>query len=161
MTSYQDMDRGTRADGVRSLIETGRKMTGLSQEQLAEKLHINPRTLRRYESGELETPDAIMLEVAELAKEPILVYKHMKAKYGINDEILPELAEMTLSQAVVKLLHELAELEEKKVATRLLMLASDGVIDPREDQDFSRIMSELNDVCIAVDNLRYCRKELY
>lgn len=159
MKDYQDMPRITRAEEARSLIATGRKMTGLSQEQLAERLHVSPRTLRRYEAGELETPDDLMLKVAEFAECPLLVYKHMKVKYGINDEILPDLDDLTLSQAVVKLLHELADLEEKKVASRLLMLASDGVIDPREDQDFLRIMSDLNDVCIAVDNLRYCRKE--
>lgn len=161
MTSYQDMDRVTRADGARSLLETGRKMAGLSQEELAAKIPVNVRTLRRYESGELETPDEIMLKVANMARCPMLIYKHMRTKYKISEEILPELAEMTLSQAVVSLLHELQDLEDKRVVPQLLMLVADGHIDPREEQDFSRIMAELNDVVTAVHNLTYCRKELY
>lgn len=161
MTDYQNMDRGTRTDGVRSLLETGRKMAGLSQEELAAKIPVNVRTLRRYESGELETPDEVMLKVANMARCPMLIYKHMRTKYKISEEILPELAEMTLSQAVVSLLHELQDLEDKRVVPQLLMLVADGHIDPREAEDFSRIMNELNDVVLAVHNLTYCRKELY
>lgn len=161
MKGYQDIAPGTRAEEGRSLLATGRKMAGLSQEELAAKIPVNVRTLRKYESGEVETPDEIMLKVANMARCPLLIYKHMRTKYKICEEVLPELAEMSLSQAVLGLLHELQDLEDKRVVPQLLMLMADGHIDPREEEDFSRIMNELNDVVLAVHNLIYCRKELY
>lgn len=156
---YRRNISGARAENGPPPVRTGRIMTGRSQEEMAGILHIDPRTLRRYESGEEATPDDVMLKVAELAKSPMLMYLHFKVKYQIADEILPQVEEMPLAQAVVNLLSELAELEQSGVASKLLALAADGLIDPGEEKDFDFIMARLDGVRRGVELLRYSRKE--
>lgn len=159
MTSSHTEDPRARAEEALTPVRRGREKTGMSQERMAEYLRIDPRTLRRYESGDLPTPDALLLDVAELAGQPLLVYEHFRTKYGISDEILPPIRAVPVAVAVVNLLHELEKLERGRVASRLLELANDGVIDAGEEADFTMIMEKLQGVRRAVDMLRYCRRE--
>lgn len=133
-------------------------MTGLTQEAMAEVLGVDVRTLRRYESGEDPTPDAILVDLAERVKSPILVHEHYKTKYRIADELMPSVEEMELSQAVVVLLNALAELERQQVASKLLAMAADGIIDMTEESHYTFVLSKLEDVRRAVEQLRYCDK---
>lgn len=155
---YQTSEDRARAEDARLPIRIGRERLGLTQEELAEDLCLDPRTLRRYESGELPTPDDLALRVAELAGEPLLLYQHFKDKYRIGDDILPPVEAVPLAVAVVNLLHELEKLERSHVASRLLELASDGVIDTGEEGDFRMVMEKLAGVRRAVELMRYCRR---
>lgn len=159
MKRYKTPEDSARAEPARTPIQEGRELTGMSQERLAEYLRIDPRTLRRYESGEISTPDTVMLEVAELAGRPLLVARHYKSKYGISDEILPPIEAVPLAVAVVNLLSELEQLERNRVASRLLEMARDGVIDPSEELDFRMVMDKLDGVRRAVELVRYARRD--
>lgn len=147
-----------RTEEARRPIATGRLMTGLSQEEMAERLHVDVRTLRRYETGELPTPDEVMLEAASAAGEPYLLYWHFREKYRIPDSMMPPVQPTPLAVAVVNLLSELEKLERTRTASRLLELARDGVIDPGEETAFRMIMETLDGVRQAVELLRYSRR---
>ena len=137
-------------------------MSGLTQEELADYLHVDPRTVRRYESGELPVPDGVMMLVAELqgvTTPALLMHKHYKRKYGISDEILPPAEQVPLAVAVIHLLRELRKLEEGRVASSLLDMADDGRIDPEEETDFAFVMKKLDGVRRAVELVRYHRRE--
>ncbi len=153
--AYQSDRRETRAEEARTPILRGRELAGYTQEAMAEYLRIDPRTLRRYENGELPTPDSVMLDVAELAGRPALVAAHFKGKYQIPDEIIPPVRTVPLEVAVIHLLRELERLEKHSVASKLLELADDGVIDPAEETDYRMIMDKLDGVKTAVELLRY------
>lgn len=155
-TDYSNQDQESRAEAAPTPIKKGREMTGLSQEAMAEVLGVDVRTLRRYESGALPTPDAILVELAQRVKSPILVHEHYKTKYHIADEIMPSVEEMELSQAVVFLLNALAELERNQVATKLLAMSADGMIDLTEEPHYTFVLSKLDGVRRAVDQLHYC-----
>ena len=159
MKVYITEEAPGRAEDVQTLVQAGRIMSGLTQDQMAEELHIDPRTLRRYESGEAETPDDVMLRISELAGCQMLLYQHFKTKYRIADDMMPGVTELPLAQAAVTLLSELAALEEAKAASRLLALAKDGVIDATEKKDFEFIMEKLDGVVKAVMLLRFAKKE--
>lgn len=158
MSLSQAHKDAARAEQARPPILEGRLKSGDTQEAFAEALGIDVRTLRRYESGELPTPDEIMRDVAIWLEDPILLYRHFKVKYEIGDEIMPQVEVMPLSLAVVNLLSELAALERHNVASRLLDLARDDVIDPGEASDYAMIMDKLDGVKRAVELLRYCRR---
>lgn len=132
-------------------------MTGLTQEDMAEVLGVDVRTLRRYESGETPTPDAIILDLAERVKCPYLIYEHFKVKYRIADDLMPSVEEVTLAQAVVSLLDALVDLERNQVATKLLAMSADGLIDMTEAADYSFVLSKFERVRQAVEQLRYCK----
>lgn len=159
MAEYPNNKALARAREARTIMREGRDLAGMSQEELAEYLRLDPRTVRRYESGELPVPDSVMLEVTELAGRPLLLYRHFKEKYGISDEILPPVTEVPLAVAAVNLLHELEKLERSQAASKLLALSADGVIDPGEESDFAMILGKLDGVCRAAALLRYHRKE--
>jgi len=133
-------------------------LSGLTQEAMADALHVDPRTLRRYESGELPTPDEVMLKLVTTFGHPSLLYRHFREKYHIPDTMMPEVKTVPLAVAVVNLLHELEKLERGHVASRLLELASDGLIDPGEEKDFQLVMEKLDGVRRAVELLRYSRR---
>lgn len=157
-TEYSRTDPDARAGDALTPIKKGRIMSGLTQEAMAEALGVDVRTLRRYESGEDPTPDALMLELADRVRSPILIYEHYKAKYHIADEIMPTVEEMALSQAVVGLLNALADLERNQVASKLLALSADGMIDMTEEPHYTFVLSKLDGVRRAVEQLRYCDK---
>ena len=148
-----------RAAAAPSLLRKGRELAHMSQEALADYLRIDVRTVKRYEAGDLPTPDRVMLDVAELADEPVLLYKHFKQKYEIADEILPPIEVVPLAVAVINLLRELRRLEDLKIASMLLNMADNGTIDPEEAADFAFVMEKLEGVRRAVDLLRYSQKE--
>jgi len=156
---YQPSGQSTRTEDAPRPILAGRLATGMSQEAMADALHIDQRTLRRYETGELRTPDDIMLKMATTFGRPALLYRHFKEKYEIPDEMMPAVEPVPLSMAVVSLLYELERLEKAGIASELLKLAADGKIDPDEKADFDFIMSRLDGVVEAVARLRYSRKE--
>lgn len=157
-TAYRQTDPPARADDAPSPLKTGRDLTGLTQEAMAATLGTDPRTLRRWEADPEKTPDEIMLTVARLADCPQLLYTHFKSKYRIADEIMPSLEDMALSQAVIGLLNALAILEQEHIATRLLALAADGMIDYQEEADYAYIMAKLDGLIQAVTNLKFCQK---
>lgn len=158
-TDYRYQGPDTRAKKAQLPIKKGREMTGLTQEAMAEVLGVDVRTLRRYESGELPTPDAILVDLAERVKSPLLVQEHYKTKYRMADDLMPSVEEMALSQAVVRLLNTLADLERNQVASKLLAMAADGMIDMTEESDYSFVLSKLEGIRQAVEELRYCDKE--
>lgn len=157
-TAYRQTDPPTRADAAPSPLKTGRELSGLSQEALAATLGTDPRTLRRWEADPCKTPDDVMLTVARLTDCPQLLYTHFKGKYKIADEIMPSVEDMALSQAVIDLLNALAILEQEHIATRLLGLAADGMIDYQEEADYGYIMAKLDGLIQAVTNLKFCQK---
>ena len=156
---YQTPEDRTRAAPVRPPIREGRELSGMSQEDLAEYLRIDPRTLRRYEAGEIPTPDNIMLEVAELPNVPtLLLYKHFRQKYRIPDDMMPAVDAVPVAVAVIHLLREIRKWEATKGATMLLDMADNGTIDPEEEKDFAFVMEKLEGICKAVAMLKYSEK---
>lgn len=156
--AYQEPPAAERPGEVLRPIKAGRIKACMTQEEFAETVHTDARTIRKYESGELKTPDELILTVAELVDDPMLVYRHFKETYPIADDILPDVRPVPLAQAVVQLLHELEEIERSQIASKLLSMAADGLIDPAERHDFDFVMSKLAGVRRAVETLRYYRR---
>lgn len=140
-------------------IRECRILAGMTQQTFAEAVNVSVRSLRRYESGEEDPPDDVMTAAATIANCPLMLHRHFKRKYRLDDDILPSVEEIPLAQAVVTLLGELAAMESSHVASQLLEMARDGRIDPNEETDFAFVMKRLDGVRRAVELIRYCRKE--
>ena len=156
---YHEPIRLSRPCRDRLPIRECRILAGKTQEEFADLVNVSVRSLRRYEYGEEETPDDVMVAAATIANCPLLLYRHVKEKYMLDEEILPSVEEVPLAQAVVSLLNELNELEAHHVASDLLAMARDGKLDASERTDFAFIMKRLDGVRHAVEMIRYCRKE--
>ena len=156
---YRGAPEPARADAAPRPILAGRLQTGMSQEEMAAFLHIDPRTLRRYEYGDLPTPDDIMVRLHSEFGFTDLLYRHLKGKYEVPNEIMPELGRTSLSTATLGLLHELNKIEKGQIASELLRLVADGEIDPDEENDFAQIMRDLDGVVKGVFQMKFARKD--
>ena len=82
-----------------NIYQRGRKTTLLTQEEAAERLHISPETLKRYEGGRLTPPDETVARMCEVYGVRWLALEHAKATDRLG--ILPELETKPLPMATI------------------------------------------------------------
>ena len=108
-----------------NIYQRGRKTTLLTQEEAAERLHISPETLKRYEGGRLTPPDETVARMCEVYGVSWLALEHAKATDRLG--ILPELEPKPLPMATISLTNRLRDAADRLAG--LLRIAEDGVID--------------------------------
>jgi len=57
--------------GLAARIRQARQAVGLSQTQLAHAVHVTPRSLQWYESGERDVPSAVLYLIAQTTGQPM------------------------------------------------------------------------------------------
>ena len=134
-----------------NLYQRGRKTTLLTQEEAAERLHISPETLKRYEGGRLTPPDETVARMCEVYGVRWLALEHAKATDRLG--ILPELEPKPLPMATISLTNRLRDAADRLAG--LLRIAEDGVIDDEERPEFLAITAELTDIIKAALALMY------
>ena len=134
-----------------NIYQRGRKTTLLTQEEAAERLHISPETLKRYEGGRLTPPDETVARMCEVYGVSWLALEHAKATDRLG--ILPELEPKPLPMATISLTNRLRDAADRLAG--LLRIAEDGVIDTAERPAYDQIVNELNDIIAAAYTLRY------
>lgn len=86
----------------RNIYKTARQTAGMTQERWAELIGVSADSVRLYESGRGLPSDEVVARMAEIAPMPVLGYWHLKHKSGIANDLLPDVAQVSLPQAVVK-----------------------------------------------------------
>ena len=86
-----------------------RKMNHMSQEELADRLHVSRQTLSKYETGENDIPTAVLIRLSE--------FYHVSTDYllGLTDQLPGE----PLFLARIRLLREEHDWTQQQVANRL------------------------------------------
>lgn len=108
-----------------NIYQRGRKTTLLTQEEAAERLHISPETLKRYEGGRLTPSDETVARMCEVYGVPWLALEHAKATDRLG--ILPPVEPKPLPMATISLTNRLRDAADRLAG--LLRIAEDGVID--------------------------------
>lgn len=134
-----------------NIYQRGRKTTLLTQEEAAERLHISPETLKRYEGGRLTPPDEIVARMCEVYGVRWLALEHAKATDRLG--ILPELEPKPLPMATISLTNRLRDAADRLAG--LLRIAEDGVIDDAERPEFDVIVQELRETIAAAYQVIY------
>lgn len=134
-----------------NIYQRGRKTTLLTQEEAAERLHISPETLKRYEGGRLTPPDETVARMCEVYGVSWLALEHAKATDRLG--ILPELEPKPLPMATISLTNRLRDAADRLAG--LLRIAEDGVIDDAERPEFDDIVQDLRE---TIARLLYRRK---
>ena len=91
-------------DDFRNIYQNARRTAGLTQERWAEVLGITPEAVRQYERGVITPQDDIVLRMAEVAGQHIICYWHLLNKSRVAAQLLPDLQEKELPEAVLSLL---------------------------------------------------------
>ena len=134
-----------------NIYQRGRKSTLLTQEEAAERLHISPETLKRYEGGRLTPPDETVAQMCEVYGARWLALEHAKATDRLG--ILPEVEPKPLPMATISLTNRLRDAADRLAG--LLRIAEDGVIDDEERPEFLAVTAELTDIIKAALALMY------
>lgn len=134
-----------------NIYQRGRKSTLLTQEEAAERLHISPETLKRYEGGRLTPPDETVARMCEVYGARWLALEHAKATDRLG--ILPELEPKPLPMATISLTNRLRDAADRLAG--LLRIAEDGVIDDAERPEFDIIVQDLRETIAAAYQVIY------
>lgn len=127
-----------------NIYRNARVTAGLTQERWAEYLGISPDSVRKYEGGEMQPSDEIVLRMAEISGQLILPYWHLTRKSRIAAAILPELDEAKgLPEAVLALLIQMDDFREGGMQ-KLLRIAADGKVDESESADYESAIQQLS-----------------
>ena len=119
-----------------NIYQRGRKTTLLTQEEAAERLHISPETLKRYEGGRLTPPDETVARMCEVYGARWLALEHAKATDRLG--ILPDGIEAkSLMQSAISLINRLRPVHESMGS--LLQIVEDGQVDETEDAQYEQI----------------------
>ena len=134
-----------------NLYQRGRKTTLLTQEEAAERLHISPETLKRYEGGRLTPPDETVARMCEVYGARWLALEHAQATDQLG--ILPEVEPKPLPMATILLTNRLRDAADRLAG--LLRIAEDGVIDDAERPEFDDIVQDLRETIAAAYQVIY------
>ena len=134
-----------------NIYQRARKVTLLTQEEAAERLHISPETLKRYEGGRLTPPDETVARMCEVYGVSWLALEHAKATDRLG--ILPELEPKPLPMATISLTNRLRDAADRLAG--LLRIAEDGVIDDAERPEFDDIVQDLRETIAAAYQVIY------
>lgn len=135
-----------------------RLAAGYTQERAAELLDISVRSLAAYETGERIPPEDVVLRMIEVYGTPYLAYQYLRTSMEIARNIMPEIEEVDLSKAVIRLLNRIRSFADKHCTDRLLEIADDGVIDEIERAEFEKILGELDEIVKAAMVFKFIRE---
>lgn len=145
-------------DNYRNIYQTARKTAGLTQERAAEALGICVESIRAYEQGLRVPSDEVVSRMVDLYDNRFLAVQHLRANAELARRIIPEMAEMPLSEAIMQLLSQIYAFADKHRDKDLLSIGADGRIDDEERPLYDKILSEVEGLGKAAMALRYAQE---
>ncbi len=130
----------------RNIYKTARRAAGLTQEAAAEVLGISVESVRKYETSGRIPPNSIVESMVICYNAQYLAYQHLQETNALVDGLLPTLCERDLLKLCVRLYNRIHRLAASGELDRLLLMAEDGCIDEREQEDFDHILGELREI---------------
>jgi len=134
------------------LFKSARLHAKLKRDPAAEELHIGVRTLDAYEStSEDNEPDMDMIRrMCILYKDPDLARQYIKrSEIG---EFFPEIVDVkeddTFQGSTLKAVDKIAEAYES--IRNMIKIASNGRVNPQEEQEWEKLQSMLADLISSV-----------
>ncbi len=133
------------------MYREARKAAGLTLEEAAWRLNVAPRTLGKYESGELQVPPDTVMRMGETYGEPELLPWHCSAKCPIGRVLRPVFQSGDLAIDTLALLKELRDVND--CVSALVEIAADGQIEPSEAREFKTVLKELDELKVAIERI--------
>ncbi len=142
-------------DKVRNVCRIARAVAGQTQERWAESIDVSVESVRLYESGRVIPSDDVVTRMAEVSGHQIICYWHLLNKSRVASSLLPEVEQLPLEQAVLRLLRRMKSFFDRHRDDALMEIAEDGKVELREREDFGLILTELEAIVQAAMALRF------
>lgn len=117
-----------------NIYKNARIKAGLKREPVAEELHIDVRTLDKYEALNGKAPDDIVKQMCILYDNKFLAFQHLKK--GPLGEFLPDVANKDFKGATLEMIAELDNVDS--ILMEIVKIASDGKVNESEQETWDR-----------------------
>lgn len=147
-------------DNDRNIYKKARMAAGITQEAAVPMLDVSVESLRAYETG-LRIPPNDVVELMTIAyHNQALGLYHLRESGAAAREILPEVPDRPLPEAVLRLCNLIFAFADKHRDRQLMQIAEDGRIDEGERELFDEIVGgELRELVEAALAVRYAKVE--
>ena len=144
--------------GLDNIYRNARRTAGLTQERWAELLGVSGEAVRQYEAGVILPGDEIAVKMAEAAGQHIVCYWHLLNKSRAASQILPELKQKDLPEAVLSLLAKVKDFQADGLE-QLLRIAADGQISEDERESYRVALQQIRELITAAWELQYAKEK--
>lgn len=132
-----------------NIYQSARKIAGLTQERAAELLFLSPRSLADYESGLRLPPNGVADKMVTVYNSQLLAVQHLRNSTQIARDLLPDVKEMALPEAVLTLVDAVYSFADDRLDRELIDIARDGVISEDERERFDHVIDKIRDITAA------------
>ena len=132
-----------------NIYQSARKIAGLTQERAAELLGLSPRSLADYESGLRLPPNDVADRMVTAYNSQLLAVQHLRNSTQIARDLLPDVKEMALPEAVLTLVDAVYSFADDRLDRELIDIARDGVISEDERERFDHVIDKIRDITAA------------
>ena len=133
----------------RNIYKTARQVAGLTQERAAEMLGISVRSLADYELGIRVPQNYVVDGMVTVYNSQLLGIQHLRESANMARNLLPDVQEMRLPEAVLTLIDAIYDFADDRVDRELIDIARDGVITEDEKERFDRIVEKIRTITSA------------
>lgn len=132
-----------------NIYQGARKIAGLTQERAAELLGLSARSLADYESGLRLPPNDVADRMVTVYNSQLLAVQHLRNSTQIARDLLPDVKEMALPEAVLTLVDAVYAFADDRLDRELIDIARDGVISEDERERYDRVIDKIRDITAA------------
>lgn len=140
-----------------NIYRNARRTAGLTQERWAELIGVSVEAVRQYEGGVIIPGDEVALRMAEAAGQYIVCYWHLLNKSRAAAQILPELRQRRLPEAVLTLLGKVKDFQGDGME-ELLRIAADGKVSEDERERYADATRQLRALITAAWELQFAEE---
>ena len=133
----------------RNIYKTARQVAGLTQERAAEMLGISVRSLADYELGIRIPQNYVVDSMVTVYNSQLLGIQHLRESANMARNLLPDVQEMRLPEAVLTLIDAIYDFADDRVDRELIDIARDGVIAEDERERFDHIVDKIRTITAA------------
>lgn len=141
---------------MRNIYQIAREGAGITQERAAELIGLSVESIRSYESEKRVPADDTVIKMVDIYNANYLAYQHLKYKTQVGNRVLPEVGEMPLSEAALRMIHELNDCMNYQAS--IVEIAMDGKVDESEKEDWLEVRQRCKSLCRAIFALQFSKE---
>lgn len=141
---------------MRNIYQIAREGAGITQERAAELIGLSVESIRSYESEKRVPADDTVIKMVDIYNANYLAYQHLKYKTQVGNRVLPEVEEMPLSEAALRMIHELNDCMNYQAS--IVEIAMDGKVDESEKEDWLEVRQRCKSLCRAIFALQFSKE---
>ena len=142
----------------KNIYQIKREEVGLTREQASEKLYISPDTIERIENQNQLPKADLVLDMAEVYREPALCNYYCVKECAIGQKYTPEISNRSLSQLVLEMNHIMGDISDRQ--KMLEKIAFDDCVKDDEIEGFVSIQNSFNKLAALIRNLQFWSEEM-